>query len=477
MAAYCQSLTALSLAVSASQPMHVSDQSTTTWTNSDTSITSIPRRIMITHSHHLITVICSGSIHLTCIEELFLAPLIQHLDISGTSVSSINVVSSLPLLRHFNCSGAQKVDNILALRLCPLEFLDISYTAVTMLHTVGLNSDFFGLQESDSTLRTFICRGTQIKYHELQSLSSFECPFELLDVRDCPNLYEVVDIDYWRGQRISKDQAYHAYEIINRLPPDLKHTPQVVKYNGPMYIMFQDGEDVDCSNSPNIKWAVGFAICQKLCLHNCPVLKDVSDLSYCSKLRWLDLSKTAIKNVSQMFLPSRWDESAGLIRLLQPRGCFLLEYLDIRGTRVTTVISLKECKELKNLYCNFLVVDVGALKVELPSLVVSVQRRAEVRSRVIAEDIDDDDDDEEQAIIKAKARKMLRQDRDRALEMEDLERQFSRCQASSSDDSTSDKTDDNNNTDEDDNDYPHSSDEDEYESRDESDSEEDHSSE
>jgi hypothetical protein len=245
-----------------------------------------------------------------------------------------------------------------------------------------------------------------------------------------------------------------------------------------MYIMFQDGEDVDCSNSPNIKWAVGFAICKKLCLHNCPVLKDVSHLAYCSTLRWLDLSKTAIRNVSQLFLPSRWIEHAGPCgTLLPPRGCFLLEYLDIRGTRVTTVISLKECKDLKNLYCNFLVVDVGALKVELPSLVVSVQRRAEVRSRVIAEDIDDDDDDEEQAIIKAKARKMLRQDRDRALEMEDLERQFSRCQASSSDDSTSDKTDDNNNTDEDDNDYPHSSDEDEYESRDESDSEEDHSSE
>lgn len=67
-------------------------------------------------------------------------------------------------------------------------------------------------------------------------------------------------------------------------------------------------------------------------------------------------------------------------------------------------------------------VDLGALKVELPSLVVSVQRRAEVTSRVIAEDIDDDDDDEEQAMIKAKARKKLRQDRDRALEMEDLVR-------------------------------------------------------
>lgn len=106
------------------------------------------------------------------------------------------------LLRHFNCSGAQKVDSILALRPCPLEFLDISYTAVTMLSCK--DSGFFGLRKSLSTLRTFICRGTQITYDEFQCLSYFVCPFTLLDVRDCPNLYAVIDVGYWPGQRIPK---------------------------------------------------------------------------------------------------------------------------------------------------------------------------------------------------------------------------------------------------------------------------------
>ena len=180
-------------------------------------------------------------------------------------------------------------------------------------------------------------------------------------------------------------------------------------------LMGPGSEDVDCSDCPNLKRAYGngytstcasslgfyrrklypgytgyidyppgypkhpsqgyISVCgshlKRLSLRNCPVLKDISGIRFCRQLQWLDLSNTAIKDVTQLTRktllpwgdPSRWT------------GCFLLEYLDIQRTRVTSVISLKECKELKSLHCSFIVVDVAALKEELPNLVVKVQQR------------------------------------------------------------------------------------------------------
>jgi len=436
------------------------------------SITSIPRLVMIAQSSHLTTVNCSGLSFLVCIESLSFAPLIEHLDISGTSVACIKVVALLTLLKKFNCSRTP-LDDIFALRSCNLVELDISYTLVTQLYhrSRGKDHPFFALRGSVLTLKILNCRGTQIQHYDWQHLTDINCRLDELDVRDCPNLYKQRYIEYFYSAPAP------AYWLTLEKPPYLQPPPLVLKYNGPMtYMLMGPGsEDVDCSDCPNLKRACGsgytntcasslgfyrrklypgytgyihydsppgypkhpnlgyISVCgshlKRLSLRNCPVLKDISDIRFCRQLQWLDLSNTAIKDVTQLTRksllpwgdPSRWT------------GCFLLEYLDIQRTRVTSVISLKECKELKSLHCSFIVVDVAALKEELPNLVVKVQQRSKPRSRVIVDDIDDDDNDEAEAMDKAKARKLSRQDRERALEMEELQRQFSRCQPSSND--------------------------------------------